>query len=107
MVSLLVGAYLSTWSAALIHSLAVPALGSGPESVSTSRQPSKEKPQLSFAPRRHMPLVKSISLVAPPPANAEPSHVLGGAAGITSWNFLSLPPNPLLPNHSNRAPPAC
>ena len=106
-VAFLGGAYLSTWSAALIHSLVVPALSASPASVSTSQGSSKEKPQVSFVQGRHMPLVKSISLVAPPPKDADFPRVLPWAAGIAPCNLVSLPPNPLVPTHSGRAPPAC
>jgi hypothetical protein len=106
-ITFLVGAYLSTWSAALIHSLVVPALGSGPASVSTSHQPSKEKPQVSFTQRRHMPLVKSISLVAPPPSTVEYPRVLPWFGGIADLCGTSLSSDPSLSPHSGRAPPAC
>jgi len=106
-VVLLVGAYLSTWSAALIHSLVVPALSAGPASVSTSQQSSKERPQVSFAQRRHMPLVKTISLVAPLPSTAEYPRVLLWFGGIADLYGISLPSGPSLSPGSGRAPPAC
>lgn len=104
---LLVGAYLSTWSAALIHSLMVTALGSGPASISTSQDSPNKKPQITFTQRRHTPLVKSISLVAPPPSSVEYPRVLHLMLGIVEPYKTSLPSDPSLSPLFGRSPPLC
>lgn len=106
-IAVLVCAYLSTWSAALVHSLVFPAMGVGPASVSASQVPKKDGPQFNFPQRGHLPLAKSISLVAPVPTNPEFPRLLMWVKWITPRNPISLPPPPLVLAHSGRAPPAC
>jgi len=106
-VVVLVGAYLSTWSAALIHSLVLPVLGSGPASVSTSKESSSTNPQVIFIQRRHMPPVKSISLVASPPRTVEYRKVLLWSGCMADLYGNPLPSDPSLLPRSGRAPPAC
>jgi hypothetical protein len=106
-IAVLVSAYLSTWSAALVHSLVFPALGVGPASVSASRVPKKEGPQICFPQRRHLPPEKSISLVAPTPTDTNLLHVPAWAGWVSPCSPGPLPPTPLVGTHSGRAPPAC
>jgi hypothetical protein len=103
----LVTAYLSTWSASLIHSLLLPALGSGPASISASNGPTKERPQITFAQRRHTPPVKSVSPEAPPPTPLAFSRILEWTAGIAPRPGVTLPLDPLVLTHPGRAPPTC
>lgn len=108
-VAFLVGAYLSTWSAALVHSLVFPALGVGPPSVSDCQRPTKERLQIGFPGRHHMPLAdaNSISIAAPPPTDAEPSDERTWEQSIFCYLTVILPSSPLVSPHSGRAPPAC
>jgi hypothetical protein len=106
-ISLLVGAYLSTWSAALLQTIVFPAIGSGPEKVSASRGPSKEKPQVSFFQRRHTPLVKTLSLVAPPPVNTWYPGKVTWAQRFHAHLHTVLSSTPEYSPHIGRAPPGC
>jgi hypothetical protein len=106
-ISLLVGAYLSTWSAALLQAIVFPAIGSGPEKISTSRGPSKEKPQASFFQRRHTPLVKTLSLLAPPSVVTWYPGKITWVRRIHVHVHTALPSTPEHPPHIGRAPPGC
>jgi len=97
---LLVGAYLSTWSAALIHSLVFPALGAG-RNVHSITDTLEGQTQVSFAQRRHTPLTKSISVVAPPPSTAEYHGLIHRI--VAQLPFAQyLPPQPSLSPHAGR-----
>jgi hypothetical protein len=106
-ISLLVGAYLSTWSAGLLQTIVFPAIGSGPEKVSASRGPSGEKPQVGFFQRRHTPLVKTLSLVAPPPVHTWSPGILTWGQSLHVHLHTTLFSTPDYSPHIGRAPPGC
>ena len=106
-VSLLVGAYLSTWSAALLQTIVFPALGSGPEKISAFHGPGAENPQVSMGQRRHTPLVKTLSLVAPPAVDTWYPAKVAWVQRIHVHVHNALPSSPGYSPHIGRAPPIC
>jgi hypothetical protein len=106
-ISLLVGAYLSTWSAALLQTIVFPAIGSGPAKISASRGPSAEKPQISFSQRRHTPLVKTLSLVAPPADDTWYPAKVTWVQRFQVQDHTVLPSTPEYSHYIGRAPPSC
>jgi hypothetical protein len=106
-ISLLVGAYLSTWSAALLQTIAFPAIGSGPAKISTSRAPGAERPQVGVSQRRHTTLVKTLSLVAPPGVDAWYPAKITWVRRTHVRVPTVLPSTPEYSLHIGRAPPGC
>jgi hypothetical protein len=105
LVALLVGAYLSTWSAALLQTIVFPAIGPGPEKVSSSDSHGEEKPRVGLFQRRHTPLVKTLSPMAPPPAeNWYPGRVTW-VQRIHVHHSVTLTYAPEYSPHIGRAPP--
>jgi hypothetical protein len=106
-IALLVGAYLSAWSAVLVQTLILPALGSGPSSVSSPDHPTKERPAIVLTQQRHMPLVKLLTIESPPPAPLDYPRPFPWAGSVLTPGAASLLAPPLLAPHPGRAPPFC
>ena len=107
LIGLLIAAYLATWSAAVLQAIAFPVCGAGPAKIAASGRPTGEKPRVSIVQRRHMPLVKVVTIPALLPSDDRFQSTRPWCYGNVRihQDALSSPPDHAVAR--DRAPPSC